>query len=217
MKYTFCLYLISFVFSSALNAQNSTDFFEKVDKIERHAKKGTGDADVKSLIKAIKLLIKSSDIRPLNYERKPLDEDYFNPHSLLVLADSFAYKKKHKRKLKRLRKKLKKIPNVRKQAPTPEKISIPGSDEFFFEDNEKREMNLIGEVDQHVKIRFKLGKEIKIRLFDSDSPRRPLFVDVGSKETKWIEFDAEKGKKYILELSNKTGEDQFFQLTIFAK
>ena len=214
MKYILSFAILFFGIFSQVQAQKADKFFKKVNQIEELAKKGTGDADPKALIKAVKLLLKNPMIRPLNHEKKTVEEDYFNPYSLLELAELYAKNKPRLlRKTKKLYAKLKaREPDIRKQDPSPKNVRIPSTDYIFFEkDKEKIQMSFQARESQHVIIEFQLGQNIGISVVDSQIPEKTIAKGVGE-EVKRMHFNIEKGQWYNLELFNNTGETALLRL-----
>ncbi len=158
----------------------------------------------------------------MNYEEKALDEDYFSPYSLIAVARKYAKSRKPLlRKLDRLEDKLMEIDPEghygTMSPPSPKNIQIPSAGRVLFKANEKKKnMSFEAQESQHVIMEFQLGKDIGIRVFDSNAPDKALANSVGD-EIKRIEFDVKKGNAYLVELYNTNGKIARLLLASFAE
>ncbi len=204
-----------------LAAQNVDKFFEAADKITQHAQEGTGNATAKPLIKAIKLLIENPSIRSLNFEKKPLEEDYFNPRSMITLAQRYAKQKPRLlKKLNRLEHKLNIVEpegSMGTMAPDPKNIRIPSADFIHFKQAEnQKEMSFRAPANQLVIMEFKSGEDIGIRIFEVNAAPKPIAESSGS-DIKQTRFNVKRGRTYLVELYRTDEKAALLRLASFTE
>ena len=193
-----CLLLYSLALVTHSNAQHLEKSGHIADEITRHAEKGFGSGDSRALIKAIKLLVRHPQIRPL-LRAEEEENDYYNPMVLIRYARKYTNKKRLLRKLNRLEKKVKEIP--RKLIDEPGYLSIPGACKIFIPPGAHRVFKLKDEIIRNLLIRFQSGSKLGIVLCDLKG-RELIQAPLTKKVIKEIKYQIKNGTAYQLKVFN---------------